>query len=387
MRDDNTGSARRVKKWKKIEEESQPLYIYVCVGVGVGVYIHTHTHTHTHMRESTVYSAYSENGKRGERDGASECNGETRRRRRRRKDGREGGRARGREGMQQQARVIDVKRVHSCLDVVILNGRRMDRSRAIRLNRTGRLCTILFRWAMRDLFCAGAISIEFLPGVTRVSTCPVFSGNLIDWAASDRSSTLSRSSTSFTIGASSLKSRVRYLFMLPSERSRWWKQARVNRHSINRLIRAGFKKAGSPFLKGAITFSADCIAGWYIPRGFSPLGCWGVFRCLATTPSKSALWLAPSRFSCLSLSSHPVANQAPFRPCHHTQPPVPRLRGWTVIRGAKCARTVARAKKRDAATRPREAGTRGITRDNLAQMAQHQRVYAQLRANARDEVM
>jgi len=40
----------------------------------------------------------------------------------------------GEEGMQQQARVIDVKRVHSCLDVVILNGRRMDRNCAIRLN-------------------------------------------------------------------------------------------------------------------------------------------------------------------------------------------------------------------------------------------------------------
>lgn len=36
--------------------------------------------------------------------------------------------------MQQQARVIDVKRVHSCLDVVILNGRRMDRNYAIRLD-------------------------------------------------------------------------------------------------------------------------------------------------------------------------------------------------------------------------------------------------------------
>lgn len=35
--------------------------------------------------------------------------------------------------MQQQARVIDVKRIHSCLDVVILNGRGMDRSCAIRL--------------------------------------------------------------------------------------------------------------------------------------------------------------------------------------------------------------------------------------------------------------
>lgn len=49
-----------------------------------------------------------------------------------------GGRGRrscaGEEGMQQQARVIDVKRVHSCLDVVILNGRRVDRSCAIRLD-------------------------------------------------------------------------------------------------------------------------------------------------------------------------------------------------------------------------------------------------------------
>lgn len=44
----------------------------------------------------------------------------------------------GEEGMQQQARVIDVKRVHSCLDVVILNGRRMNRScAAIRLSRVG----------------------------------------------------------------------------------------------------------------------------------------------------------------------------------------------------------------------------------------------------------
>jgi len=33
------------------------------------------------------------------------------------------------------------------------------------------------------------ISIEFLPGVTtRVSRCPAFSGDLIDRAASDRSS-------------------------------------------------------------------------------------------------------------------------------------------------------------------------------------------------------
>jgi len=37
------------------------------------------------VRESTVYSAYSENGKRGERDGTSECDRETRRRRRRRR--------------------------------------------------------------------------------------------------------------------------------------------------------------------------------------------------------------------------------------------------------------------------------------------------------------
>lgn len=46
-----------------------------------------------------------------------------------------GGGQEGKGGMQQQARVIDMKRVHSCLDVVILNGRRMDRSwRAIRLH-------------------------------------------------------------------------------------------------------------------------------------------------------------------------------------------------------------------------------------------------------------
>lgn len=57
-----------------------------------------------------------------------------------RERGREGTRGRrgyAGEGMQQQARVIDVKRVHSCLDVVILNGRRMDRSCAIRLSGVG----------------------------------------------------------------------------------------------------------------------------------------------------------------------------------------------------------------------------------------------------------
>lgn len=52
--------------------------------------------------------------------------------------GRRGCRRGGGEGMQQQARVIDVKRVHSCLDVVILNGRRMNRScTAIRLGCVG----------------------------------------------------------------------------------------------------------------------------------------------------------------------------------------------------------------------------------------------------------
>lgn len=46
--------------------------------------------------------------------------------------------------MQQQARVIDVKRVHSCLDVVILNGRRMDRNCAIRVDCVGRLDIFFF---------------------------------------------------------------------------------------------------------------------------------------------------------------------------------------------------------------------------------------------------
>ena len=37
--------------------------------------------------------------------------------------------------------------------------------------------------------------------------------------------------------------------------------------------------------------------------GFSPLGCWGVFRCLATTPSKSRLMIGPCPFSCLVRTS------------------------------------------------------------------------------------
>jgi len=62
------------------------------------------------VRESTVYSAYSENGKRGERDGTSECDRETRRRRRRR---RKGGRVGGREGGNATASASDRRETSS----------------------------------------------------------------------------------------------------------------------------------------------------------------------------------------------------------------------------------------------------------------------------------
>lgn len=83
------------------------------------------------MHANQLFIQYIENTReRGEKERERECGG----------GGGEGGRgggrggAGGKKGMQQQARVIDMKRVHSCLDVVILNGRGMDRRAGARLD-------------------------------------------------------------------------------------------------------------------------------------------------------------------------------------------------------------------------------------------------------------